>query len=275
MAEDRIGQVLAGRYRLGRAVDADGGGAGAKLFLARDVREDRRVSVAMLGGSATGDALARLASLDHPSIARVIDSGVEADSPFLVTEHFEGGTLADRFSGAAPAVRPSDVLRWLGPVAEALDHLRSEGIPHPGLVPSDVLFDAAGRAYLSAAEALSGPSAAAGEAPGAGAPDDPGALARCIYRAVAGSSPAPGAAAEELQTALAGRLPGPAADAVTRALAPKEGEQFTTATELYEAYQAGLAGAVGDYEPRSPVVRAAMIAVLVAMALAAAVYVFG
>ena len=191
MAEDRIGQVLAGRYRLGRAV---GEGEGATLFLARDVREDRRVSVALLGGGSTAEALTRLTNLEHPSIARVIDSGVDADSPFVVTEHFEGGTLEDRFASGAAAVKPSDVLRWLGPVAEALDHLRSAGIPHPGLDPKDVLFDAGGRAYLSPTDALAGP-AAAGEACSAAAANDPGALAKCIYRAVVGSSPAAGGSA--------------------------------------------------------------------------------
>ncbi len=86
---------------------------------------------------------ALLASVRHPSIARVFELGQGPEGrPYLVTELVEGPTLASLIA-RGPQSR-SQVLEWLVPLVGALDTLHRRGLVHRDLKPSNILLSSAG-----------------------------------------------------------------------------------------------------------------------------------
>jgi eukaryotic-like serine/threonine-protein kinase len=88
-----------------------------------------------------------LASLDHPSIARLLDGGVTGDGrPYLVMEHVEGlpiDVYCDRMR-----LDLRERLRLFAVVARAVDHAHRNLIIHRDLKPSNILVTPAGEAKL-------------------------------------------------------------------------------------------------------------------------------
>ena len=142
---DLVGRVLAGRYRL---IAAIGTGASGRVYAAWDVRLRRRVAVKVLHAALAGDAgfLRRFgaeaqlaASLHHPNVVAVYDWG-EDDTPFLVLELLEGGSLRavlDRGERLTPA-QAASVGRQ---VAAALEYAHARGLVHRDVKPANLLFD--------------------------------------------------------------------------------------------------------------------------------------
>jgi hypothetical protein len=86
------------------------------------------------------------ARLEHPNIVAVLDYGAEGDLVYLVTEHVESVTLAERLRQVPVAGRLGDpsVRRWIADVAAGLDHARDAGLPSGPLRPASVLVETAG-----------------------------------------------------------------------------------------------------------------------------------
>ena len=109
---------LPSRYRVVRHI-ADGGMA--SVWAAEDELLGRLVAVKVLAPAYAQDerahkrftrearAGARLS--DHPHVVTVFDIGEHAGRPFMVMEHFSGGTVADRLRSGQPIPRPLSV-RW-------------------------------------------------------------------------------------------------------------------------------------------------------------------
>src|SRR6188474_3499843 len=111
MAEAGTGPAAFGRYvvleRLGH------GGMGA-VYLARDESLGRDVAVKVLRpliavGEPSPDLVERfrrearaIALLDHPSIVRIYDQGLEGGVPYLVMERCAGPTLSERIKAEGP-----------------------------------------------------------------------------------------------------------------------------------------------------------------------------
>lgn len=78
-----------------------------------------------------------LEALHHPCLPETLDAGITPDgSAFLVTEQVEGRGL-DTVAGKLP---PSDALKLLEPMLDALEVLASRGIAHGNLSPDNVLL---------------------------------------------------------------------------------------------------------------------------------------
>ena len=85
-----------------------------------------------------------VASLNHPNIIRVFDSGEdEAGSPYMAMELAAGGTLKDRIRSTGP-LPPREATRIVLQVADALGAAHEAGIVHRDVKPENVLLTEGG-----------------------------------------------------------------------------------------------------------------------------------
>ena len=149
-----------GAYEISGPLGAGGMG---EVYKARDTRLDRTVAIKLLPEqwAADPDRRARferearaVAALNHSHIcalhdvgeAAAADNGAQASIRFLVMEHLEGQTLADRLlRGPLPI---ADVLRYAIELADALDHAHRRGLVHRDLKPSNVMITESGTKLL-------------------------------------------------------------------------------------------------------------------------------
>ena len=142
-----------GRYRV---IEQLGRGGMATVFRCHDPNLDRYVAVKVLPSFHTDDPTftARfsqeaqtVAKLNHPNILQIYDFGEDKGFTYIVSELVPGGDLQDMLEGTAmPAL---EVLKFMGPLAEALDYAHAAGIVHRDLKPANVLLDNDGRAILA------------------------------------------------------------------------------------------------------------------------------
>lgn len=133
-------------------------GGMATVHVAHDTLLDRPVAVKVLGERLASDdaarqrfqrearAAARLS--DHPHVVTIFDIGEQDGTPFIVMEHFAGGTVADRLRSGAPITR-AQAVAWLDGAASALDHAHRHGIVHRDVKPGNLLLDAHGRVAVA------------------------------------------------------------------------------------------------------------------------------
>ena len=141
-----------GPYEILSAIGAGGMG---EVYRARDTRLDRTVAIKILPAAVAGDPTFRerfdrearaVAALNHPHICALYDIGEESGTAFLVMEHLEGETLADRLAkGALPI---DQALKYAIQIAEALDKAHHAGIVHRDLKPGNIMLTKSGAKLL-------------------------------------------------------------------------------------------------------------------------------
>jgi len=148
--------ILPGR-RLGpyEILSAIGAGGMGEVYRARDTRLDRIVAIKVLPAHLAGRAELRerfdreaktIASLNHPHICTLYDTGHQDDIDFLVMEYIEGETLAQRLvKGALPI---QQVLQYAIEIADALDKAHRKGITHRDLKPGNIMLVKSGTKLL-------------------------------------------------------------------------------------------------------------------------------
>src|SRR6185436_10164465 len=87
------------------------------------------------------------ATLSHPGIAPIYESGVHEGKHFFAMQYVEGATL-DRFLSATPRPTMRKGVEILAHVAEAVEYAHEHGIIHRDLKPANVMIDSRGRAYV-------------------------------------------------------------------------------------------------------------------------------
>ena len=79
------------------------------------------------------------ASLDHPNVVRVFDTGVWNNYPYLIMEYVAGVTLGHELAISQP-ISIQRALMLMKQVALALSHLHSKGLIHRDLKPANILI---------------------------------------------------------------------------------------------------------------------------------------
>ncbi len=140
----RLRTAFAERYRLETEI---GAGGMATVYLAQDLRHDRRVAVkvlrpelaAVIGAERFLAEIKLTANLQHPHILPLFDSG-EADSfLFYVMPFVSGETLRDRLR-REKQLPVADAVRVAGEVASALDYAHRHGVVHRDIKPENILL---------------------------------------------------------------------------------------------------------------------------------------
>ncbi|MEO8194665.1 MAG: protein kinase [Gemmatimonadales bacterium] len=263
--------ALSSRYRLDREL---GRGGMATVFLALDLRHERRVALKVLHpelSSALGpDRFLReiklAARLNHPHIVPLFDSGEAAGFLYYVMPVVEGESLRDRLLRDGK-VALEEALNLVRGIASALDYAHRQNIVHRDIKPENVMlqdgeavvmdFGIAKAVSVAADETLTqtgmmigtpayvSPEQAAGESLVDGRSDQY-SLACVLYEMLSGKKPFTGATA---QAVLSKRFSDPVpsirsvyADAtdyletaLLRALAKDAGERFTTTMDFAKA----------------------------------------
>ncbi|HSQ30326.1 MAG TPA: protein kinase, partial [Gemmatimonadaceae bacterium] len=150
----QLNSALAGRYEIEREI---GAGGMATVYLARDLRHDRRVALKVLDpdlGSQLGPErfLAEIrvtANLQHPNILPLFDSG-EAGGPngtggprflFYVMPYVAGESLRARLARELQ-LPVDDALHIALAVAHALQYAHAHGVIHRDIKPENILLQA-------------------------------------------------------------------------------------------------------------------------------------
>ncbi len=137
--------LLGDRYEVGRLL---GAGGMAEVFEGHDRLLARRVAIKVLLAEFSQDPsfVARFkreaqaaASLSHPNIVAVWDTGVEGGTNFIVMEYVEGRTLRDllRIGGPPPADRAAGIA---ADVCDALAAAHARGLIHRDVKPGNVML---------------------------------------------------------------------------------------------------------------------------------------
>ena len=138
------GRVLAERYRIERQA---GEGGMAIVFEATDLKHSRRVAVKVLRPEiATQIAHERfrreiqlVATLSHPNIVPMYESGESDGLLFYVMPFVRGETLSDRL-GREGKLGVDEALRIAREVGRALSYAHAAGIVHRDLKPGNIML---------------------------------------------------------------------------------------------------------------------------------------
>jgi serine/threonine protein kinase/tetratricopeptide (TPR) repeat protein len=274
MAENGLRELqaaLASRYAVDREL---GRGGMATVYLADDIKHERRVALKVLHpalSSALGaDRFLReiklAARLNHPHIVPLFDSGEAGGSLYYVMPVIEGESLRDRLlrDGRIPAEESLALIRG---IASALDYAHRHSIVHRDIKPENIMlqdgeavvmdFGIAKAVSIAAGDTLTqagmmvgtpayvSPEQAAGENFIDGRSDQY-SLACVLYEMISGRKPFTGGSP---QAVLSKRFSGPVPSvrevfpevttevefAVTKALAKEARDRFSTTGDFARA----------------------------------------
>ena len=263
--------ALGGRYRVEREL---GAGGMATVYLAADVRHDRRVAIkvlrpelaAALGAERFLREITTTASLRHPHIVPLYDSGAADGTLYYIMPFVEGELLRDRLR-REKQLPVEDALRIAREVADALSYAHGRGIVHRDIKPENILLesghavvadfgiahaiDVAGGEQLTATGVAIGtpmymsPEQAAGDK-NVDARADLYALACVLYEMLAGQPPFTGPTAESVirqhvlaappaVTQLRPGVPASFATALQRAMSKAPADRFASVSQFARA----------------------------------------
>ena len=143
-AREELQNSLAGRYVIEREI---GRGGMATVFLASDLRHDRKVALkvlhpdlaAALGAERFLTEIRTTANLQHPHILPLHDSGSEGGFLYYVMPFVAGETLRARLE-REQQLPIGDAVRIAREVASAIDYAHRHGVIHRDIKPENVLL---------------------------------------------------------------------------------------------------------------------------------------
>ena len=279
--------TLAERYRIEREL---GAGGMATVYLAEDLRHQRRVAIKVVRSELAAGMGAELflreiqlaARLNHPNILPLYDSGDADGELYYVMPVAEGESLRDRLDreGHLPV---ADAVRLAGEVADALGYAHRHEVVHRDIKPENILLHEGhavitdfgiGKALSTAATgatltqlglaigtpAYMSPEQAGGE-PNLDGRTDLYSLGCVLYEMLAGAPPFTGATVPAViakrfteappdLTAARASVPRAVADVVRRLMAVDPAQRFATAAQAAAALARSLTPGAA-FEPGS------------------------
>jgi eukaryotic-like serine/threonine-protein kinase len=139
-----LGSALADRYRIEHEL---GQGGMATVYLAHDLKHDRKVAIkvlraelaAVIGAERFLSEIKTTANLQHPHILPLHDSGEAASFLYYVMPFIEGESLRDRLN-REKQLPVHDAVRIATEVAGALDYAHRHGVIHRDIKPENILL---------------------------------------------------------------------------------------------------------------------------------------
>jgi serine/threonine-protein kinase len=136
--------ALADRYRIEREL---GSGGMATVFLAQDLRHDRKVAIkvlrpelaAVIGAARFLVEIKTTANLQHPHILSLHDSGEVEGTVFYVMPFIAGESLRDRLT-RDKQLPVNEALLIATEVADALEYAHRHGVIHRDIKPENILL---------------------------------------------------------------------------------------------------------------------------------------
>jgi eukaryotic-like serine/threonine-protein kinase len=268
---DRLNTALAGRYRIERHL---GAGGMATVYLAEDLKHDRKVALkvlkpelaAVLGAERFVVEIKTTASLQHPHILPLFDSGTADGFLYYVMPFIEGETLRDKLNRETQ-LGVDEAVRITREVADALDYAHRRGVIHRDIKPENILLHDGRPMVADFGIALAVSAAAGGRMTETGlslgtphymSPEqatadkeitgrsDVYSLASVLYEMLTGNPPHVGSSAQQVimkiiaepvqpVTALRKSVPPNVALAIARALEKLPADRFGSAKEFGDA----------------------------------------
>jgi hypothetical protein len=305
---DRLNTALAGRYRIERQL---GEGGMASVYLAEDLKHDRKVALkllkpelaAVLGADRFVVEIKTTASLQHPHILPLFDSGTADGFLFYVMPFIEGETLRDKLNRETE-LGVDEAVRIAREVLDALQYAHEHGVVHRDVKPENILLHG-GHAMVADFGIALAVSAAAGArmtetglslgTPHYMSPEqataekeitarsDVYSLGAVLYEMLSGSPPHVGASAQQIVmkiiaepvqpvTALRKSVPPNVGAAVMKSLEKLPADRFESAKAFGDALgnpaytNASTAGTVGEAMAARRGVSPRLFAIVVAVA---------
>src|SRR5690349_20242083 len=136
--------VLADRYRIEREI---GRGGMATVYLAHDIKHDRKVAVkvldpelgAVLGAERFLSEIRVTANLQHPNLLPLFDSGDAGGLLFYVMPFVEGESLRALLD-REKQLSVDEAIRIAIAIANALEYAHEHGVIHRDLKPENILL---------------------------------------------------------------------------------------------------------------------------------------
>ena len=144
MTPSRLIDALADRYRIEREL---GQGGMATVYLAHDLKHDRKVALkvlkpelaAVIGAERFVVEIRTTAALQHPHILPLFDSGTADSFLYYVMPFIDGETLRAKLDRETQ-LGIEEAVRITVAVADALDYAHRHGVVHRDIKPENILL---------------------------------------------------------------------------------------------------------------------------------------
>jgi serine/threonine-protein kinase len=141
---DRLSAAVADRYRIEREL---GSGGMATVYLAQDLKHDRKVALkvlkpelaAVLGAERFVVEIKTTAALQHPQILPLFDSGTADGFLYYVMPFIDGETLRTKLD-REKQLSVGEAVKIATEVANALDYAHRHGVVHRDIKPENILL---------------------------------------------------------------------------------------------------------------------------------------